>query len=142
MRRFLLPAALFIMLGLPSLASAQQVHTPPKGDPERSTILNAVRPIFDVRLGKPIEFVVGWLRVYGDWAFVGVSPQRPGGGQIDSYTLAPELWEHRDNLFTVALLKHDYEQWNVVDYSIGPLDAYWLEHSLYKQFPKAFLLGQ
>nr|WP_321455164.1 hypothetical protein [uncultured Cohaesibacter sp.] len=142
MRNFLLAIALFFTVSLPSMVNAKEVYTPQQGDPERTAILNAVRPILEVRLGKPIEFFVSWLRVYDGWAFAAVNPQRPGGGQIDPHTPVYEPWEHQDGLQTVVLLKHDYGQWNVVEFAIGPTDAYWEGLPLYQQFPKAFLFGQ
>ncbi|WP_096172104.1 hypothetical protein [Cohaesibacter sp. ES.047] len=39
-------------------AAAQQVHTPERGDPQRKQILNAIKPVLEVRVGKPIECVV------------------------------------------------------------------------------------
>ncbi|WP_319533332.1 hypothetical protein [uncultured Cohaesibacter sp.] len=121
---------------LPSLA--QSVYTPQRGAPERKQILDAIRPLLEVRLEKPIEFVVNWLNVYDGWAFVSVDPQRPGGGKIDGNTATYQMWEHQDGLTTYVLLKHDYGQWNLVDYAIGPTDAFWHGAPLYSQFPEAF----
>src|SRR5437763_1501162 len=63
--------------------AAAQVTTPPQGSPVRAAILDAVRPMVEAEVGKPVEFVVRQLRLLGEWAFVDLTPQRPGGGAIE-----------------------------------------------------------
>lgn len=139
MKRLLFLFSALFLFASASIVSAQEVYEPQKGTEQRTQILNAVRPILEVRVGKPIEFVVNWLKVYQDWAFVGLAPQRPGGGEIEIHTPTYEPWEGQDGLSTIALLKFDYGQWNVVDYVIGATDVFWEGDPLYKQFPPEFI---
>lgn len=139
MPRFALCLLLTLFLPLTSMASvAADIRHPARGTAERKEILNSIRPILEARVGKPVEFVVSWLRVYKEWAWVSVDPQRPGGGAINPGSPTYRMWEGQDGLGTYVLLKHAYGRWNVVDFAIGPTDVFWQGDPLYEQFPKAF----
>lgn len=117
-------------------ASAQTVHEPARGTSERKNILDAVRPMMEARVGPPVEFVVNWMRSGYGWAFVQVSPQRPGGGVIDPYrtTFASQA-EYMDGLVTYALLRYQFNRWNLIDFAVGPTDVFWQGDPLYAQVP-------
>ena len=76
-KAFFVAAALALPL-MPGAASAQ-VEQPAAGSPQRAAILDALRGQTVGELGGPIEFMVNDIRVLGEWAFVEVHPQRPGG---------------------------------------------------------------
>lgn len=117
-------------------AQAQSVHEPARGSAERKTVLNAVRPLLEARVGAPVEFVVDWMRVGGGWAFVGLAPQRPGGAAIDlRQTTYGEQSEWMDGLQTYALLRYQYDRWNLIDFAVGPTDVFWQGDPLYAQLP-------
>ncbi|WP_150525565.1 hypothetical protein [Roseibium sediminis] len=119
---------------------AQTVFEPPRGSAERKEVLDAVRPLMEAHLHAPVEFVINWMRVGNSWAFVGVSPQRPGGGAIDPRgTFLADQAEYMDGLHTYALLRHQYGRWNIVDFAIGPTDAFWDGSALYSQVPQGLL---
>ena len=66
----------------PESAQASQTcraTTPPPGNPNRSGILNALRPHVETMAGEDIEFVVERIRIACGWARVIVNPQTPGG---------------------------------------------------------------
>lgn len=129
-------ASLFLCVAAPLGASAQAVHEPGRGSDERGAILNTLRPVLEVRVGPPVEFVVNWIRSGDGWAFVHVSPQRPGGSPIDlRYTTLASQIEYMDNLETYALLRFQYGRWNLVDFVIGPTDVFWQGDPLYNQLP-------
>lgn len=133
-KRFFLCVFLTLALGLN--AFAQSVHEPARGTAERSEILNAVRPMLEARVGPPVEFVVDWMRSGSGWAFVQLSPQRPGGGAINLYqTTYANQAEYMDGVFTVALLKFQYNRWNLIDFAVGPTDVFWQGDPLYAQLP-------
>ena len=138
MRKALRFVLVSLFLLVPTITIAQEVYTPERGTQERKAVLDAIRPILEARVGPPVEFVVSWLRIYGDWAFVAVNPQRPGGGRIDPNSPTYRMWEDQDGLGTYVLLKQAYGQWNIVDFAIGPTDVFWLGDPLYDQFPRAF----
>jgi len=104
-----------------------QVFTPPPGSGLRAEIMDALRPTVAGEIGGAIEFVVSSLRVLGDWAYVDVRPQRPGGRPIDwratKFRAQREQGVLEDNV--LALLRHDAGGWRVVEYVIGPTDVYW-----------------
>lgn len=119
-----------------SPAHAQAVYEPARGTAERKQILNAIRPMMEARLGPPVEFVVDWMRSGNGWAFVQVSPQRPGGGRIDlSRTTYAMQAEYMDGVSTFALLRYQYDRWNLIDYAVGPTDVFWQGDPLYAQLP-------
>lgn len=118
--------ALLAGAALPARARAQ-VFMPPAGSGLRAEILNALRPTVAGEIGGAIEFVVSSLRVLGDWAYVDVRPQRPGGRPIDwratKFRAAREQGVLSDEV--LALLRRDSGGWRVVEYVIGPTDAFW-----------------
>ncbi|MEM5582088.1 MULTISPECIES: hypothetical protein [unclassified Roseibium] len=117
-------------------AFAQSVHEPARGTAERSEILNAVRPMLEARVGPPVEFVVDWMRSGNGWAFVHLSPQRPGGGAIDpARTTYAAQAEYMGGLDTYALLRVQYNRWNLIDFAVGPTDVFWDGDPLYALLP-------
>ena len=134
-------AVCFLMAtGLSTPLKAQTVFEPARGSAERKEVLDAVRPMMEAHLHAPVEFVVNWMRVGNSWAFVGVSPQRPGGGVIDpKHTYLADQAEYMDGLHTYALLRHQNGRWNIIDYAIGPTDVFWAGSALYSQVPQGLL---
>jgi hypothetical protein len=130
-------AALAAALSPIALAArgAAAVHTPGQGSAERRAILDAVRPRVVRDLGGPIEFVVRTLRVSGDHAFVGLEPQRPGGGRIvpRNTRIGREMLRELGTLdmfdccHTEALLKRTRGVWRVEEIGIGTTDVWYEE---------------
>jgi len=121
--------------------AAAQVVSPPRGSPQRSAILDAVRPMAEAELGKPVEFVVNEMRVLGEWAFVVLAPQRPGGGRIEyAYTRYQQAVDN--DMFgglVIALLRQTPRGWLVYQYDLGATDVVWLEwKQLYPVPPEVF----
>jgi hypothetical protein len=106
-----------------------QVATPPRGSPLRAAILDGVRPMVEAEVGKPVEFVVQQMRVLGEWAFVLLSPQRPGGGAIPYvYTRYQAAVDEGffDNQVS-ALLRDTPSGWLVYEYNLGATDVPWVD---------------
>ncbi|HZP20823.1 MAG TPA: hypothetical protein VFB16_11530 [Bauldia sp.] len=120
--------ALLPLLLIAGHASAEVV-TPPKGSPERAAILDAVRPMAEAELGAPVEFVVREMRVIGEWAFVILEPQRPGGGKIEyAYTRYQEAVD--EGIFggeVIALLRETPKGWLTYEYELGSTDVPWVD---------------
>ena len=109
--------------------AAAQVTTPPQGSPLRAAILDGVRPMVEAEVGKPVEFVVQQMRVLGEWAFVVLSPQRPGGGPIPYvYTRYQTAVDEGffDNQVS-ALLRDTPSGWLVYEYNLGATDVPWVD---------------
>lgn len=135
----ILLGAIFVLIATLG-ASAQAVHEPARGSAERSEILNAVRPLVEARVGPPVEFAVNWMRAGDSWAFVQLGPQRPGGGAIDiARTTYAQNAEYMDGLVTFALLRRQYDRWNLVDFAVGPTDAFWQGDPLYARVPQGLV---
>jgi hypothetical protein len=104
-----------------------QVTTPVRGSALRAAILDAVRPMVEAEVGKPVEFVVNDMRVLGEWAFVDLKPQRPGGGTIEyiysRYQGAVDAGAFDNQV--VALLRQTPRGWLVYQYSLGATDVVW-----------------
>lgn len=95
------------------------------GNPLRRVLLNAMRPGLANAVGQPVEFIVETLQVEGDWAFFMGSIQQPNGRPIDfSHTAYAERIELGafDGPATVALMHRVGEQWQLVDFLVGPTD--------------------
>lgn len=93
---------------------AQPVRSPPRGDAERSQLLDVVRQVAP-RLGirERIEFRDVVVRVSGDWAFVRAVPTRPGGAALRHCERSnPELPGDPD---INAVLSRYRGQWTVIE---------------------------
>jgi hypothetical protein len=126
-----LAIALAVALGLVGAGSSAlaQVTTPPRGSPLRAAILDGLRPMVEAEVGKPVEFVVGQMRVVGEWAFVLVTPQRPGGEPIPylytRYQAAVDAGAFDDQV--AALLRETPSGWLVYEYNLGATDVPWVD---------------
>jgi hypothetical protein len=116
-------------LTLSALPVAAQVETPPPGSPLRAAILDAIRGITAAELGAPIEFVVHDMRVLGEWAFVIVEPQRPGGGPIFyTYTRYQAAFDAGAmDAQADVLLRETPAGWLVYEYDFGATDVEWID---------------
>lgn len=104
-------------------------YEPARGSAERRALMDAVRPTAEKLFGKPVEFIVGELRVSGDVAFASVVAQRRGGKQIeirstpgwrDNY-----FFEDADNLSGQALLQRQGGRWVARHETFGATDVWW-----------------
>lgn len=122
----LLAAVLLTLAG--AVSAPAQVVSPPRGSPLRAAVLDAVRPMVEAELGKPVEFVVDEMRLLGEWAFVMLTPQRPGGGRIEyAYTRYQQAVDN--DMFggiVAALLRQTPRGWLVYAYDLGATDVVWL----------------
>ncbi len=113
-----------LALATPALATAE---TPPPGSELRKVILDAVRPMAEAELGAPVEFVVEEMHVLGEWAFVILKPQRPGGGEIfytyTRYQAASDAGAMAEA--ATALLRETPAGWLVYEYNFGATDVVW-----------------
>lgn len=79
-----LEAATYRLCEATDIAQVEAGHfEPERGTDLRMSILDAVRPIAERYFGPPVEFVVDSMRVLDGQAYVELSAQRPGGGEID-----------------------------------------------------------
>ncbi|MBL4918232.1 hypothetical protein [Szabonella alba] len=105
---------------------------PARGSAERRALMDAIRPHVEAALGAPVEFVVDALRVQGDVAFAGLSPQRPGGGRIDLSTTPMVLREgyYPDNIEVQVLYRRMGGSWVMIQWAIGATDVWFSEPQL------------
>lgn len=97
---------------------------PPPGSDLRKSILGALRPSIEKRLGAGVEFRVTLIRVQHDWAFVVADPQRRGGKPIDGHEIFGEDFSNMDRLRVDAMLRKQSGRWVVVEYAIGATDVW------------------
>lgn len=116
-----------------TLASPLYAWTEPaRGSADRAKLMDALRPLAEWSLDAPIEFVVDDLRLQGDVAFAMVSPQRPGGKQIDLYKTPMVLRDGQDPQYMDgaridALLQRSGNTWVAVHWAIGASDVWWAD---------------
>ena len=91
----------------------------PRGSPDRSAILDALRPTAEREYGAPVEFIVLELRRSRSVAFASVQSQRPGGGTIDCGSANCAPTGRID-----AILQPDAGTWRVVDARAGADDQW------------------
>lgn len=106
---------------------AQPYSVPPPGSAERKSLIGALRPAVERRLGKNVEFKVTLIRIQRDWAFVIADPQRPGGRPIDGWKIFGEHFGNMDGLRVDAILRRRAGRWGVVDYAIGATDVWYCD---------------
>jgi len=104
---------------------------PARGSKDRASMLDAIRPMAEWRLGAPVEFVVDTLRVAGDHGFAVLYPQRPGGIAIDlgqSPLAIRDGWfvDEMDGARIDVLFRRSGGQWVAVLYEIGATDAWYV----------------
>lgn len=136
MRSFLGLVVLCLMVAGPKLAVAD-AFTPPRGSPLRTAVLDGVRPMVEAEVGKPVEFVVHYMGVAGEWAFVLLSPQRPGGGGIPyiNTRYATAVAEGFFDNQVSALLRDTPAGWLVYEYNLGATDVPWVDWGDYYPVP-------
>jgi len=59
--------------------AGQQGWTPPVGSNERKAIVNALRQEVKALQGIDVQFVITYLKVKDNWAWIQTRPQSPGG---------------------------------------------------------------
>lgn len=128
MKTFLL--CTFLMLsGYIIQAQTDLSHT---NKPLRTLLLNTLRVPIEKELKQPVRFVVGVLKVEGEYAFFRGNTKDALGKDIDfSKTTYRELLEQGffDGDATAALLKKVNGKWSVMTYVIGPTDVAWANWS-------------
>ena len=62
--------------------ASDQLHTPAKGSPERTAILDAVREEYKEGADHPAQFKVNYLKVHKGWAWIDVTPLDANGKQV------------------------------------------------------------
>ena len=96
---------------------------------ERKAILDALREPVSRQLEQPVEFVVEKIAVSGEWAFVILQPQRPGGGKIEyAYTRYQAAVD--EGIFgaeVIALLRQTPKGWLTYEYELGSTDVPWVD---------------
>ena len=76
----------------------------------------------------------------GEWAFVGASPQRPGGEEIDpEKTAFAGKSDIMDGLTTYALVRYTNGRWNHIDDIVGPTDVAYMSWLEQYRVPKAVI---
>lgn len=135
MRR--LPILILLVTALGATALAQAVYTPKANSAERKAILAALRVPVEKDFKQKIVFVVDTLNSNGSWAYIGGTPQKPGGGNPDlagtKFAEYEDAYDH--NYF--GLLRKTGGKWRVVTYAIGCTDVCFADWWSRYKAPKA-----
>ncbi|MCE8005869.1 hypothetical protein [Aestuariivita sp.] len=111
--------------------SAQGYSTPERGTALRAALMDAIRPHAEWMLGTPVQFVVRDLRVAGDVGFASLSPQRPGGAEINLVQTpgyargALHAGADGNGAAMQVLYKRAGQTWVAVHWVIGATDVWW-----------------
>lgn len=135
MRR--LPVMILLITAFVAVVSAQAVYTPKADSAERKAILAALRVPVEKDFKQKIVFVVDTLNSNGNWAYIGGTPQKPGGGNPDlAGTKFAEYEDAYDHNF-FGLLRKTSGKWRVVTYAIGCTDVCFADWATTHKAPKA-----
>jgi len=125
----LVAAGMFAAAPMAAPAAVQSVSAsaaPAPGSAQRRTILDALRPAIERRLGPNVEFVIDRIAVKDGWALVIADPQRRGGGKIDpARYFSAEERDFMDGLTVNGILRFSGRGWTLVDHAIGPTDVWY-----------------
>lgn len=128
-RRGAAALAMFCLAAMVPVVATAQAFTPARGTALREAVLDAVRPMVESEVGRPVEFVVDQFNMLGEWAFVRLTPQRPGGGAI-AYVYTRYQQAVDDGAFSgqvTALVRETPSGWLVYAYDLGATDAVWFD---------------
>ena len=84
------------------------LHTPPKGDPERKAIMDALRDNYRQQNGSTVIFQVNYLKVHNGWAWADVTPLDEKGKAVAEGGS--------------SLLHNENDMWKLIDLSVIPED--------------------
>jgi hypothetical protein len=115
------------LLAVLVMAVAGNFIVPPPASDLRRSVLGALRPPIEKRLGSNVKFKITLIRVQRDWAFVVADPQRKGGQPINGYKIFGEDFENMDGLRIDAVLRKQGDRWIVVDHAIGATDVWYCD---------------
>jgi hypothetical protein len=136
-----LPILMILIASFAIATSAQAVYTPKADSAERKAILAALRVPVEKDFKQKIVFVIGDFNSNGSWAYIGGSPQVPGGGNPSlAGTQFEEYGDAYDHNF-FGLLRKTGGKWRVVTYAIGCTDVCWLDWATTHKAPKAIFPG-
>lgn len=111
---------------------------PARGSPDRSALMDALRPHAEWIYGAPVQFVVDSLRMDGNVAFAAVRVQRPGGDGID--VAATPGWAEgyflpdADHTSGQALYWKSGATWVAVHVTFGATDVWWAQPRLCQDY--------
>ncbi len=105
MRSFICSIA-FLATATFTTVLADDVHVPAKGSAERKALLDAMRAVQFPK--QDVVYVVNYMKVHNDWAWVDISPQDRKGQAVAEG--GPSLWHCKKG------------QWTYVDTSKVPED--------------------
>src|SRR6478672_1410137 len=113
MKAILLLIIVFVFAGV---TLAQTVLHPAKGSPERTELLDSLRPTVENELKQKIVFVINTISVQGSWAFIDGRLQTTDG-KVPSwkgtkYADAAKYGAQSDGIS--ALLKRSGSSWRII----------------------------
>lgn len=114
-----------------SAFAQSRAYNPRPGNIERRELLNLLRPIIARDLGAPIEFVVNEMRISGEYAFVSVDAQRPGGRRIDPSKTKWAGRLHPDIInccHAQAIYQKRGNRWRILESALGATDVWYLSY--------------
>ena len=116
--------AALLLSPLPA-AYAQAVHTPKPGSAERKALMDALRPLIEKKVKRPVTFKVDALKVQGNWAFLRGVPLQKNGKPMDyrGTVYAQAIKEGAFDDWVCALFKREKGRWRVVNHALGATDV-------------------
>jgi hypothetical protein len=139
MRHLFSPLARWAAIAMVCAASGSLAWQPPRNSPERAAIMDSIRPSVERELDQPVIFRVEALNIEGPWAFASVRALQPNGRPVDwrrtrhAQAIANDAMS--DSI--LALLRGGGQQWQVVEFALGPTDVPWEEWAETHRIPRS-----
>lgn len=95
-------------------------------------------------LGIKVVFVVGRIRVFGDWGFASLQPRDAAGNRIDYRRthIANDFDPEQDSDLVGALVRRQGGSWTLVESALLPTRVYWEEWEQKYKLPRAIFLSE
>ena len=131
-------------VALAAPAYAQQIVQIGRDAPDRKSILDAARASVEGMLGIKVVFVVGRIRVFGDWGCASLHPRDAAGNRIDYRRthIAKDFDPEQDSDLVGALVRRQGGSWTLVESALLPTRVYWEEWEQKYKLPRAMFLSE
>lgn len=107
---------------------ARSYYTPARNTAERKALMNTARVPMLRELRQKVIFLVKELRTDGEWYFLMAEPLQPDGTKLDWRTTpyASDWANDAMSDLVMVLMRRQGNNWQVIDYVIGPTDVHWV----------------
>lgn len=103
------------------------LYSPLPGNTLRATLMDTARGPISAEIGQRVTFVVSAIETDKQWAYLQAKPVQPNGRDInwEETPFAEDMRQDFMSDVVMVLMLRQGDQWQVIDYVIGPTDVHW-----------------